>query len=97
VIEQLTLQNLLTFGSFIVVGGYAVAKVVQYLVDEKKSLVEAIRAEKEYARETERTLREVHTTTMSLNKDVIIAIDKNTASINIINDTVRKCEGPSDA
>jgi len=91
VIEHLTLQNLLTFGAFIVVGGYAVVRVIQYLIEEKKSLIEAIRAEKEYSRGTERTLREVHTTTMSLNKDVVVAIDKNTKAVETVAELVRSC------
>lgn len=89
-IEQLTLQNILTAAAFIVVGGYAAIKIITYLVAEVKE-------ERAYSREAEKTLREVHIQTIEVNKGFINAIDKNTKSVDDVVNVVQKCDSRSNA
>jgi len=90
VIEQLTLQNLLTAAAFIVIGGYAAVRIITHLVSEVKE-------ERAYSRETEKAFREVHSQTIEVNKGVINAIENHTKSVDNAVNAVQKCEGRSNA
>jgi len=90
-IESLNTENLMTFFGFLVVGGAAVVAVVRYLVQEKNSLIETIRTEKEYSRDTEKAIREIHITSLEVHKDVVVAIDKNTKAVETVAELVRSC------
>lgn len=89
-IEQLTLQNILTPAALIVIAGYAALRIIVTLWTENKE-------ERAYSRETEKALRDVHIQTIEVNKEFINAIDKNTRSVDDAVHVVRKCEGRSNA
>ena len=97
--SELTLQNMLSFAAFLVIGGvgiYYAAKFMNKQIDARDEVImrkdEELKQERLYARESDQTLHEVHLKTLSLNQQVVATLEKHGERIDRLSDTVAKCE-----